>query len=478
MGVIQFEVERPDLLSSAHGLSLIDFLMYDGRVVPTHARMVDGLLRCERTGGESGQMRILWPRFDYSTQVAHTTCLREQASPYSLELELARGQISRLRNQLFAWQSAGLQTTPQLDQLVQESHRAFRSGVLRIESPETSSGAALVAIDLASRAADQMCQLYTEQRIGYRRSRSSRLPVFLGCQLQDAPKNPEAFCGAFDAVRVATNWNQLEHADGEYGWDRLDRLVSWAQDQKLFITGGPLVDLTQDHFPEWLRIWTGDAVNMQSFVSDFVETVVGRYVGRIRHWEVVMGANRGGVTELDEEQRLNLVARAIQAAKQVDEHVQISIRVVQPWGEYLSQTRNRLSPIQFVDTLRRCGIRMGEINLDIRVGSIPALTLWRDALSVSQLLDHWSFLQLPINVMLSLPSTPDLSADPEAEQRQADWLEQTVLMCLAKERVVGIYLSNWDKEPTEGVSTALIRENGDPRPALRRLFAVFEQFWG
>lgn len=33
MGVIQFRVERPDLLSGAEELSLIDFLMYDGRVI-------------------------------------------------------------------------------------------------------------------------------------------------------------------------------------------------------------------------------------------------------------------------------------------------------------------------------------------------------------------------------------------------------------------------------------------------------------
>lgn len=60
---------------------------------------------------------------------------------------------------------------------------------------------------------------------------------------------------------------------------------------------------------------------------------------------------------------MNLVARAIEAARQVDEHTQVSLRVVQPWGEYLSQTKNRLSPIQFIDTLRRCGVRFTEINL-------------------------------------------------------------------------------------------------------------------
>lgn len=473
MGVIQFHVERPDLLSEGSGLALVDFLLYDGRVVPANARLQGNLLTVERAVPESGQMRILWPRFNHSVQVVHSTCLREQRQPYHLELELARGQLSRLRNQFFAWCASGLQSSTQLDQLVQDAHRSFRTAVLRAEAPETSSGAALVAIDLASRATDLLCLHYIEQRIAYRRNRSSHLPVFFGCQLSDVPRNPAAFCRTFNAVQVGTRWNTLERSDGEYDWEGLDRLVGWAQEERLFVMGGPLVDLTSDCLPVWLRSWSGDMLNLQSFTSDFVETVVGRYVGRIRHWEVVTGANRGGVAELDEEQRLNLVARTVEAARQVDEHTQISLRVVQPWGEYLSQTSNRLSPMQFVDTLRRCGVRLGEINLDIRVASAPLLTLWRDLLSFSQLLDQWSFLQLPINVMLTMPSLRESSAQPDVLARQADWLQQAVQMCLAKERVVGIYYSNWNESP----ETALVGQGDSPRLALSKIEELSARFW-
>ena len=59
MGVIQFRVERPDLLSGASELSLIDFLMYDGRVVPARTHLAKGMLFCERHLSESGQMRLL-----------------------------------------------------------------------------------------------------------------------------------------------------------------------------------------------------------------------------------------------------------------------------------------------------------------------------------------------------------------------------------------------------------------------------------
>ena len=476
MGVIQFQVERPDLLQAASSQSLVDFLMYDGRVIPARATLNGNLLRCERMQSESGQLRLLWPRFDGSVHVVHTTSLREQADPYSLEVELARGQLSRLRNQFYAWSGAGLVSSPLLDNLIHDAHRSFRAAVLRTEAPELSSGAALVSMDLSSRATDLLCQHYVEQRLGYRRNRSAHLPVFLGCRLNRIPDDADAYCSAFNAVQVDTRWNTLEHDDGEYTWERLDELVAWAQERKLFVMGGPLMDLSQDSLPSWLKSWTGDLVNLQSFTADFVETVVGRYVGRIRHWEVVTGANRGGVADLDEEQRMNLVVRTIEAARQVDEHTQISLRVVQPWGEYLSQTRNRLSPIQFTDTLRRCGVRLGEINLDIRFGNTPSPTLWRDGLSLSQLLDHWSLLQMPINVMLTLPSVAN-GYGKSLEEAQANWVEKAVMMCLAKERVVGVYCTSWLDEAADEASMAMVNSQGMAREPLKRLQKLQDEYW-
>lgn len=477
MGAIQFRVERPDLLSGASELSLIDFLMYDGRVIPARSKLSDGILTCERSLSESGQMRLLWPRFDGRRQVVHTTSLREQNSPYSLELELARGQLSRLRNQFYSWSGAGLQSSPRLDSLIQDSHRAFRTAVLRAESPETAVAAAILSIDTSSRATDLMCQHYVEQRLGYRRSRAARLPVFLGCRLEQIPTDEEAFVRAFNAVQIDTSWMKLEHNDGEYEWGQLDALVAWAQERRLFILGGPLLNLSEDRLPEWLKAWTGDMVNLQSFTADFVETVVGRYVGRVRHWEVVAGPNRGGVAQLDEEQRMNLVARAIEAARQVDEHTHISLRVIQPWGEYLSTTKNRLSPIQFVDTLRRCGVRFAEVNLDLRVNDYPTATLWRDTLSLSHLIDQWSLLQLPINVVLTVPPAPENKADV-FEPVQVKWLEDTVRMCLAKERIVGIYYSNWNNNDSQFGQTALMDPDGSPRQTLDLLQSISNEYWG
>lgn len=473
MGVIQFLVERPDLLSVNHASSLVDFLTFDGRVTPARVSLQDKLLRCERATPESGQLRLLWPRFDHTRHVVHSTSLREQSRPYELELELARGQLSRLRDQFYAWHGAGLQSSPRLDELIRESHRLFRSAALRTESPETSAAAAVWSMEMSAQAADLLCAHYTAQRIEFRRQRSSRIPVFFGALLGQVPSDESTYLSTFNAVQLDTRWSLLEQVSGSYNWDPIDQLIEWAARNRLAIIGGPLFDMTNDCTPDWMRNWINDPVNLQSFAADYVETVIGRYMGRVRHWEIAAGANRGGAFPLSEEQRFNLLQAILAAARAVDDTILVSLRIVQPWGEYLSQTPNRLSPIQFFDAVRRSGIRVGEINLDIRVSSQPQRTLLRDPLSLSQLIDHWSCFQIPINVMISVPDI-QAASESSSEESRDNWLRHVFLMCLAKERVTGIYVSGW--QPGDFSSPALLERSGQPSRYLQTLQNLSKEF--
>lgn len=470
MGLIEFTCDTDDLIDRGC-LRKADFVTFDGRVVPTVTEYTGSRLICRREMADSSKLRIMCQIGD-RCQVAQTTSLRESDKPYCLELELARGELARVRTFFALWTGAGLKSNSALEAGIQEAHNAFRNAIF-----SDSISAAIAALQLAGQASDSLVREYVRQRLTFRRQRQQNFPMTVGCRLTEVPQQEEKFLSTFNAVHVKTRWNQLEPVDGEYQWDDLDKLIEWTTDHNLLCCGGPLLDLSSDCFPDWMAAWKGDLVNLESFTSDFVETVVGRYVGRIRHWEVVCGPNRGGSNQLSEEQRLNLIARAIEAAQQVDEQIQISIRVVQPWGEYLNNTSNRLAPIQFVDTLRRSGVRLSEVNLDLRFGTKALDSLQRDPMSISQLLDHWSLLQMPLNVMMAVPDLPNQTEDsnvPTMVAWQCKLIEDVMLLCLSKERVSGFYCLNWS-DNTVG-DQPLLDTAHNLHPMLDRI-AGFEEAW-
>lgn len=461
MGLIQFNVAETPLIAQAE-ICKADFVTFDGRVIATSNVYKDGKLLCHRSLPDSSKLRILC-NLDGAQYVFHTASIRESTQPYNLEQEVARGILTRLRNFYALWTGAGLKSTPELEDTMSAAHAEFRRSIFAGGGPE----AAVESVRLTHRATGILIQTYTAQRIAFRQTRTGRIPMSVGCRLVTPPEVEETFLTAFNAALIRTRWNLLEPHDGDYQWDELDALVDWAKEKNLFLMGGPLLDLSSDCFPDWMKPWKGDLLNLQSFTSDFVETVVSRYIGRIRHWEVVSGANCGGSNDLSEEQRLNLIVRAIEAAQQVDEQIQISLRVIQPWGEYLGSSDNRLPPIQFVDTLRRSGARLSEVNLDLRFGSGRIQSLPRDMLSVSQLLDHWSLLQIPLNVMVALPESNIDGDFNKYINWQADTVEELMQMCLAKERVSGFYCLNWS-DPTSQ-DPALVGKEDTIHPAVARI---------
>lgn len=469
MGLMKFSIQTEGLVPSV-SIPTADFVTFDGRVISAESRLQGNVLECVRAQTDSSKLRILCDLGDRKT-VVQTTSLPESQEPYQLELELARGELSRLRNFYFLWTGAGLKATEDLEEKVQAAHVAFRDGIFGRDA----TARCLDSIRLTHDAIDELTSLYTKQRITYRQQRTQGFPMFVGCRLEEPPLQEEYFREAFNAVIVRTRWNRLEPRDGVYEWEHLDRLVDWASERRLLMMGGPLLDLVSDCFPDWIDAWKGDLLNLESFTSDFVETVVSRYVGRIRHWEVVCGANRGGVNSMTEEQRLNLVVRAIEAAQQVDEQIQISLRVIQPWGEYLNATSNRLPAIQFIDTLRRAGAKISEVNLDIRFGRGHLSSLQRDMLNISQLLDHWSLLQLPLNVMAALPDPVEALDQVARVQWQIQHMEDFLLMCLSKERVTGFYCLNWDDHSAD--SEPLVDADGYLHPVVSNFSALERTHW-
>lgn len=491
MGLMRFLVYPEELLADWPEVQRAHISGLDGRIYPTRVEVSGNLITCRRPHSDSGKLHVPWPVAGHGRPVLTTTSLREREEPYLLALELARGKLSELRDQCATWQLLRMSTPDEYSLLQQQAFHTFSRAIAVQDDTRVASRLAADSIGLASRAANALVEAYIEQRLAMRRHAVGHAPTLLGCTFDDGAAQPEAdktFGEVFSAAAVPIEWRLIEPAEGEYAWDGLDRLVARCGEHRMLLRGGPLIDLGPQGLPEWLSPWQNDFLNLQSFVCDFIETAVSRYMGRVRMWEVSAHANTGVALGMGEENRLALAARTLEAATKTDSDSQFFIRVDQPWSEYQARGQHRLSAFQFVDALIRSNIGLQGVNLEIAFGYRPRGSLMRDLLGISRLIDVWSQLGVQLHLTLAIPSSdrPDPQADPDLEVDRPAWdtpwdeatqasrALEIVRLLMAKPAVTGVFWSHLhDGVPHRYPQAGLVREDGTAKSALD-VFRAFQ----
>lgn len=477
MGLIRFAVYPATILSDWPEVHAGFLTGADGRIFPTRIEISDNIVGCRRTTSESAKFNVSWYVKQFGRLIITTASLPEREAPYLLPVELARGKIVQLRNQAAQWELMGLKIPAEFSEPNREAHRFFAQAALSQAEPEKACELANEAIHFACVAAELLTRSYSEQALMGRLQRFGTLPVSIGCDLLGeipAPDSIELFSSLFNSATVAVPWKLVESVEGEYDWSVADRQIEWCEANRIMVRGGPLVDLGPNGLPAWLARWEHDVPNLQSFVCDFVETAVSRYVGRIRIWEICTHMTTGGALSLNEESRLTLAARLLDVARQVDEEAQLFLRISEPWGDYQSRGLHRLSPLQSVDALVRAGVGLSGVNLEVSTGYISNEAGPRDLLEISRLIDLWTMLDVPIFVTLICPSSdqPDSLAPSEcvvdprtwsekcSESIQSKWLAQVLELLVAKLRVAGVFLPHFsDGAPHQFPHAGLLRPN-------------------
>jgi hypothetical protein len=486
MGVMRFLVHPEELLEAwpeIHGAYVSG---HEGRVYHTQVSLEGNVLVCRRQSSESGKLQVQWPLAGLGKPVISTSTLPEREQPYVLAVELARGKIAQLRDQAAAWELAGMSIPVEYRKSHQAAYALFTESIGLQDTPAGASNVAARAIEQACRAAEVLARSYCLQRLEVRRQQSPQLPASLGCHLEslDAQAGEAVgFAEQFSAAAVPISWDRIEPVEGTYHWDLVDSQVEWCEERRIWVLGGPLLDLSAGGLPAWLEQWSQDFPNLLSFVCDFVETAMSRYAGRIRSWEVCAGTNAGGAFGLDDEHRIMLAARALEVASRVDAESTLLVRVDQPWGENQARGHFRLSPLQYVDALMRSGVGLAGVNLEIVVGYEPRGSAFRDLLDVSRLLDLWSCLGAPLYVTLACPSAA--GADPGtfsgiavgapqcgeewSEGLQAKWIDRYLPVLMAKQSVVGVFWAHYsDARRHTFPHAGLLGLDGSVKSSFRR----------
>jgi len=179
-----------------------------------------------------------------------------------------------------------------------------------------------------------------------------------------------------------------------------------------------------------------------------------------------------------------LTARLAEAAQQIAPDIELVLGVSQPWGEYMAREEHTYTPLMFIDTLLRAGLKMAAIDLELLMGVAPRGSYCRDQLEVSRVLDQFAVLSTPVQVTLSYSSavSADPNADPELRfdagrwgtqftaESQGNWAEKFAALALCKPYVSGVFWDHLtDADRHRGPNCGLLNAAGQPKPALERL---------
>src|SRR5262249_51372197 len=91
----------------------------------------------------------------------------------------------------------------------------------------------------------------------------------------------------FDSVTSENQlkWDVVEPARGQFDWTSADRLVDFAETNKQSVRGHTLV--WHDALPGWLVTGNFTPDQLRDLLREHIQTVVGRYKGRVAAGDVV-----------------------------------------------------------------------------------------------------------------------------------------------------------------------------------------------
>lgn len=487
MGQMRFSVPRPERIpphaverAYLAGIEYVPWL--------SKCRLANDQIIVERDTDESGNFYIPWRVQAHGETVISTGSLMEREAPYHLPVELARGTLNRIRNQLAVWKSLGFRPPAEVARQLQDATEHFIRAAIAQHTPESAADEAEQAISKAMTVIDLMTAAFTKQVYATRHHESQKLATVLAANIGTEPLT-ESVRGqiqpAMNGAVIPFCWREIETEEGQFDWAVVDEQVAWCQDAGLKIWTGPLISLDSLHIPDWLYLFEDDYDNVRSYAVSFVEAAVQRYAGRVQVWQCAGGMNVEGAISFPEELKLRLTVDVVQAVRRHDARTPMVVTFDQPWAELLARQDLDLSPVHFADALVRADLGIGGLGLEINLGYWPAGSLRRDLLEINRLVDFWSGLGLPLMFLLTMPSSNN--EDPQARkasaaqecfagngdltpEQQAKLAELLLNFLVCKQAVYGVAWNQLsDRQPHAYANGGLLDAQDQGKPVLKTL---------
>ena len=493
MGVMRFLVPRrdslaPDAVDRAYMAGLDE--------IPWQARFVweENELAVERAENDSGNLYIPCPLDGHGKLVLCTASLMERERPYVLHVELARGTLNRLRNQIGVWESMGMQVPPQVRTMVHEASEHLSNAVTRQSDLAAAAEYAVKSLGTSLDAIATLAQSFTGQVLAARYQHGGKINALFGINLGSARPTQEmtdAILPCANTAVVPLSWRDIEVSEGQRDWALPDAQIQWCQAHGLKICGGPLLQIDRWSLPDWMYLWgEDDDEQFRNCVAEHIEAVVGRYRGKVQLWQCAARLNINNDFKQSEEERLRLAVLSVECIRRVDQRTPIILSIDRPWGSYMGRDDYDLSPLQFADALVRAQLGLAGIGLEINFGYTPHGTQPRDMIEFGRQVDRFCSLGLPILISLTAPSAPgdDAAArlknkvlryaggDGPTGQSQRDWAEHYLPMLLAKQPVQGVIWGQLlDSQPHAFGHGGLFDADDLPKPVVELLQSLRQE---
>jgi hypothetical protein len=484
MGLLKFQVNSPDPASRLPDLRKAYITGLDRTPGRLSVEFRQGVMACHRESNESGRLFVPWPVQGHGIPIVGTATLAERREPYNLAVELARGKLNDLRNQLADWTQMGLRIPSELHALIRQSQAAFVQGATRSNDLPGSYLSSQASLSAAFTAGDMLSEAYTAQVLQTRLASGVKLSTQLAGTIEGDPRQsppPTDWGTTFNSARVGVSWKSLAPSEGQFRWDELDAQIAWCRKQQVPLQAGPLVEFRASALPDWIWLWEGDFDTILGLVVDLVRQAVVRYKGKIPLWHLVHRPACVDFLGLSEEEQLRIAARAVQVARQADPSAQFTVGVERPWAEWMGSSHFQLGPLHLADYLVRADLGLSGIVMEVAPGYSSPGSHIRDLFDFSKLLDLYALLNLPLHVWMSLPSSasPDPNSEPSVrvemaqwpslpdETTQAGWAARWIAMAVAKPYVRSVTWSQTrDAVPHLYPNAGLYRPDGSAKPVL------------
>jgi hypothetical protein len=486
VGVLRFIVPEPARLSE-RAVQQAFLSGLDPIPGACKAKFSGSELIVERDGTDSTKLNLPWKIEGRGEPLLATATLVQRERPYLLPLELARGKINTVRNQLADWLPLGLTPSEAVTSRLAEATKLFTHAATSQDDVAAATAGAEQAIVAACDAADALSKCYVDQALITRHRATNKLPVAYGaslghCEPQQA--KTAGFNALCNTAVVPLTWRNVVANEEEYHWHTYEAQIAWCRERNINVAAGPLIRLDDRGFPDWLSLWQSDVDGILAFTAEYVSHIVRRLRGQVALWHAASYVSRSNSLGLKDEDKLRIIVRALETVRRHEPDAPIIVSFDQPYGEYLRHVPMGYAPLQVADHLVRSSLPIAALGLELEVGYLPEGTFHRDALELGRILDVWSTLGLPLYVYLTVPSGegPDAAAFGKSHiapgavtggwsaEAQARWVREFVPLMLSKPAVQGIaWLAPPDDEPHDLPHGGLFDAKGVGKPALQAL---------